>query len=83
MGEGVTASGLRCKAEWEEVRWLSRAAVLKPQALEGTPVGTHGVTAAKGAVSSEAQTACPVWRVGISAFTVLLPGPFGKQNGCL
>lgn len=46
----VTASGLWCKVAWEEVRWLSRAVVLKPQALEETPVGTHRcVTAAKGA----------------------------------
>lgn len=83
MGEGVAASGLWCKEEWEEVRWLSRAVVLKPQALEGTPVATHrgwGVTAAEGSVSSEAQTACPVWRVGISASTILLPGLLGKQT---
>lgn len=52
VGEGVTASGLWCKVEREEeVRWLPRAVGLKPQALEGTRVGTHrgrGVTAAKG-----------------------------------
>jgi hypothetical protein len=53
VGEGVTASGVWCNVEWEEeVRWLPRAVGLKPQALEGTRVGTHrgrGVTAAKGA----------------------------------
>lgn len=50
VGEGVAASGLWCKPEWGEVRWLSRAVVLKPQALEGTPVSVHrGVTVAKGA----------------------------------